>query len=115
MSVDENKEIIRRFNREINSRDVEIVDKYYSSNAVDHAGCDDREGLKKVLKDFFKIYPRTIFKIDEIIAELNLVAVRTTVDVEDKKGNGKSLSTIEIYRIEDGQILEHWGYGTPFF
>jgi len=115
VSIDENKELIRKFNRDMNSRDTKIVDKYYSTRAIDHAGCDDREGLKKALKKFFKIYPETMFNIEEMIAERDLVAVRTTVDVADKRGNGKSLSTIEIYRIDDEQIIEHWGYGTPFF
>ena len=115
MSVEDNKELIRKFNSEINSRNVEIVDIYYSERAVDHAGCIDREGLKKILKEFFKIYPKTVFIIEEMIAERDLVAARASVDVEDKKGNGKRLSTIEIYRIEDEKIIEHWGYGTPFF
>ncbi len=111
MSVQENKDIIRRFYEKLNSGDpIAAVDMYLAEEFVGHNAWENREGFKKVVTALKAAYPDTQNCIEDIIAEDNNVAVRLTIN-----GRQKSISAIVVYRIENGKIVEQWAHSDSFF
>ena len=124
MSVDDNKAIIRRvFDEALNQGKLELVDELFNSDFVDHSTPEQATGPTGV-KDFFSSvrssFPDIHVTIDDMIAEGSKVVVRTTWygsqqrretdnDPTGKQGRG---TLIQIFRLENGQIVEEWNEGT---
>jgi len=81
MSVNENKETIRRFWEEVfNKRKLELVDNLFTEDYVYHgaAGQDvrGREGLKQFLTMYFNAFPDIHAEVEDVFGEGNAVASR---------------------------------------
>jgi steroid delta-isomerase-like uncharacterized protein len=96
--------------------------------AVDELAAEDFTahtfGPKPVGRDFLKqAVPRVAegisdadFRIDDVIAEGDRVAVRLTSSAthtgtfmgQPASGNRYSISEIHIFRVRDGRVVEHW-------
>ena len=111
MSTSKNKTIVRSHFEEWNSGDINsVVDRYFSPDFVSHAKWQNREGLKKVIKDVKTGYSGLRVTIEDTVAENDKVAVRVRfVSAE------RDTSVIFIYRIADGKIVEEWAHGESFF
>ncbi len=120
MSIEENKDLVRRYFEEIDRRgDVSVVDEFVSPDFVDHAaapGCTpDLAGYKTAFEMFRTGSPGT-HTIDDIIAEGDKVVVRITgqgTHAGDLFGipptNREFTATaITILRIAGGKIVERW-------
>ena len=119
MSIDENKELVRRFIEEVFVRgDVAAVDELVAHDFVPHTypGTTDREGLKVAMERVSKGIADARFTIDDVIAEGDRVAVRLTSGATQvgefmgmpPTGKRYEIEEIHVFRVRDGRIAEHW-------
>jgi steroid delta-isomerase-like uncharacterized protein len=123
VSVEENKALIRLvFEEAFNRGNLTIVDKVFSSHFVDHSTPDQSAGPQGVKDYFMSIhtgFPDMHVAVDALIAEGDQVAVRTIwrgTHLGEYEGvaatGGQVMRTlIQIFRIEDGKIVEEWNEG----
>lgn len=110
---EKNKEVIRKFYKEFfNDHIIESADKYVREDYIQHnPGVDQgRECLKAAFADKFVEHPEFRLDIQMLIAEKDMVAVYL-------KNIGKDGSTqcrvVDIYRLQDGMLAEHWDVLQP--
>ncbi len=124
MSIDNNKAIIRRvFDEALNQGQLELVDQLFTSDFVDHSTPEQAPGPTGVKSFFASVrtgFPDIRVTINDIIAEDTRVAVRTTwqgTHMGRYAGNeptGKRISgtLMQIFHLENGQIVEEWNEGS---
>lgn len=108
-----NKEVIKKFYQEFfNDHIVESADKYVREDYVQHnPGVEQgREGLKTAFAQKFIEHPEFALDIKMLIAEENMVAVY--LKNVDPQGNTRC-RVVDIYRLEDGMLAEHWDVLQP--
>lgn len=116
-----NKAVIRRFVEEVqNRKDYAVFDELNDPDFVNLSSPPgipaDREGGKTYLRGFLSAFPDSHFTIDEMIAEGDRVATKKTftgthtADFGDIPATGRrvTLQYIDIMRVRDGRIVEHW-------
>ena len=115
MSLEENKEVVRRFIEAYNKQNLDIFDDLVAPDFVDHT--HQQQGLKKLKKIFHEAYigfPDLHETIEDIIAEGDKVWARLTYTATHTgeylglAPTGKKIKTtlIAIYRIVNGKIAE---------
>lgn len=108
-----NKEIVKNFYTEFfNQHIIEAADKYICEDYIQHnpGVSQGREGLKVGFTKKFEIDPTFKLEIKMIIEEEDMVVVYLkNVDLD---GNTKC-RVVDIYRIEDGLLAEHWDVLQP--
>lgn len=118
--VEVNKEIVRRiYDEVINQRDLVVLEEIVAPAYVEHDPFPGQgEGIQG-MKDRFTMLVKGLdphFSIDDMVAEGDKVAVRWTnrgTSVGEFLGapaTGKSfeISGIDIYRLEEARLVEHW-------
>ena len=108
-----NKEVIKKFYQEFfNDHIVESADKYVREDYVQHnPGVEQgREGLKTAFAQKFIEHPEFALDIKMLIAEGNMIAVY--LKNVDPQGNTRC-RVVDIYRLEDGMLAEHWDVLQP--
>jgi predicted ester cyclase len=137
MSVDENKEVVRRFIEAQNRGDVEGMLVCWAPNAVNHAGRVEGvprpasvgpglEGMRLVFESLHTAFPDRHLEITDLIGEGDRVVGRMTVSgthqgipaapVEGGRrlqritpsGRSYLIQQIHIFRIAEGKLVEHW-------
>ncbi len=128
MSVESNKELVRHWFEEIvNGRTdpavfMSALEETISPDFVDHDGPDPQHGqeaMRRAVPVLLKALPDASFTVEKLIGENDLVAVRVrgqathTAEVLGIAPTGKHITWTEneIFRIEDGRIVESWGEG----
>jgi steroid delta-isomerase-like uncharacterized protein len=117
MSLEENKAIVRRWIEAYNKRNLDVFDEFIAPDYIDHTNKVDREGLKQLFNMGFNAFPDWHETIEDIVAEGDKVWVRLTyegthtgeffgVAPTGKKITG--MSSIDIYRIANGKLVEYW-------
>jgi steroid delta-isomerase-like uncharacterized protein len=119
--TDQNKAVIRRFVEEVqNGHDWEAYDELNDPGFVNLSAPPgmpaDREGGKAYLQAFAAAYPDAHFEIDDMIAEGDRVVTKKTFtgtntgEFGGAPATGKkvSLQYVDIMRVRDGRIVEHW-------
>ena len=119
MSLEESKEIARRLYELLNAGAVEAIGQLVSDDYEEHNPLPGQgSGREGVLTRFAMIAgalaPR--FTIEDVVAEGDRIVVRWTnagTHVGEFAGippTGKpfTISGIDIYRIVDGKLCEHW-------
>lgn len=108
-----NKEVIQKFYQEFfNDHIIEAADKYIREDYIQHnPGVEQgREGIKKGFAEKFVVDPTFHLDIQMMIAEKDMVAVY--LKNVDPEGNTKC-RVVDIYRLEDGKLAEHWDVLQP--
>jgi steroid delta-isomerase-like uncharacterized protein len=122
VSIEENKELIRRVVDEVwNRGNFDAMDRYYAHDHILHSvpptGADyGREQFKQVMRTIRGGFPDLSGHIDLVFAEGELVATRLmssgthTRQYFGVEPTGKTVNLTEIYidRIRDGKIVETW-------
>jgi steroid delta-isomerase-like uncharacterized protein len=124
MSAEENKATVRRFVDEVQSGgNIDAIDELCSPEFVNHSAppgvpsnCD---GVKLVTAIFRQAFPDSYFTVEEMVAEGDKVATRKTFHGTHQgefmgippTGQQVSIGLIDIVRIADGQVVEHWSMG----
>ena len=124
---DENKTVIQRFYAEIDAGNLEAMDELVSTDFVDHdpppiPGLPPGlTGLKKAFEIFWRATPGTHEILDQV-AENDLVVTRIRASgrfAEDlgeipATGGDLDVTATAVYRVTNGQIIEHWGETDSF-
>jgi len=124
MSAEDNKALIRRFVDEVQSGgNVGLIDEICSPEFVNHSAPPgipaDREGIKIVTAMFRRAFPDSYFTVEDMVAEGDKVATRKTFHGTHggefmgipPSGRSVSMGLIDIVRISDGRVVEHWSMG----
>jgi len=123
MSAKEIKALVRRFFKEWNkgkASAMAVMDEIYATDIVGHGGSGvDIHGLKdykQSVSDVFNAFPDFHETIDDMVAEGDKVAIRTTW-TGTHKGEFRGIAPtnkkvtmweITIYRIVGGKFVEEW-------
>lgn len=109
MSVEENKNLVRRYNDEIwNEYKIEKFEQY--------AGGDILEESKDHVREFQNAFSDSRLTIedifgegDKVVARLSMVATNTGPFAgQPATGKQVEIHSIRIYRIAEGKIVETW-------
>ena len=124
MTTEANKALIRRIVEEIENRDnLALIDELVAPNFVNHTPAPglppDREGIKQLLSMFRAAFPDGSMTIEDMIAEGDKVVSRKTYRGTHQgeflgippTGRHVSVGLIDIMRIVDGKVVEHWRVG----
>jgi predicted ester cyclase len=123
MSIEANKEIVRRQFEYINSGEVEGASALWAVEGLNHGRKVDRAGLSRVYESLRSLQERHV--IQEMIGEGDWVSVRTTcsgihaaspkIPVNggiftgvEPAGRGYQVQHIHMFKVTDGLITEHW-------
>jgi predicted SnoaL-like aldol condensation-catalyzing enzyme len=101
-----NKKLVADFYQQLfGDKDVSAIDKYIGDVYIQHnpAAADGKEALKLVVSEWFKNAPKEKIDIQHLGADGNFVYIHTKA-----KWGTKVVSVIDIFRIENGKIVEHW-------
>jgi predicted SnoaL-like aldol condensation-catalyzing enzyme len=107
-SVEENKEVARRFIEEVwNNGRLDIAGELLAPTLVNHdwppGQTSDRDQFMKFITEYRGRYPNISFTIEDMFGEADRVATRVTIRGVDGEWTG-----IGIIRVQDGQIVEQW-------
>jgi steroid delta-isomerase-like uncharacterized protein len=124
VSDEDNKALVRHFVDEVQSRgNIDLIDEICSPEFVNHSAPPgipaDREGIKIVTAMFRRAFPDSYFTVEDMMAEGDKVATRKTFHGTHEgefmgippSGRGVSMGLIDIVRISEGRVVEHWSMG----
>jgi steroid delta-isomerase-like uncharacterized protein len=121
MSIEDNKALVRRFVELVQSEHkVQLVDELFSPEFIDHyagAAPPYRESAKRFFAMIFAAFPDVRATIHEQTAEQDKVWTRKTFHGTHlgpfmgvaPTGKKISVDVMDVFRIENGKIAEHWG------
>ena len=125
MSTEENKAIVRRYVEEVwQKKDVEKLEEFYPSpDLVEQEGpagqeLPSLEDAKEYVRQVQAAFPDLSVTIEDMIAEEDRVAVRTTwrgtyegepIGGIDPTNETVTLSGNVIWRIVEGKVVHIWG------
>ncbi len=108
-----NKEVIRAFYKEFfNDHIIESAEKYVREDYIQHnpGVAQGRQGIMDGFREKFRTDPTFRLEIKMIIAEDDMAAVY--LKNVDPEGRTKA-RVVDIYRLEDGKLAEHWDVLMP--
>ena len=119
--TERNKAVIRRFVEEVqNNQDWaaydELNDPAFVNLSAPPGAPADREGGKFFLQALAKAYPDAVVTIDDMFAEGDAVITKKTFAGTNQAefmgvpatGRHVSFQYVDIMRVRDGRIIEHW-------
>jgi steroid delta-isomerase-like uncharacterized protein len=121
MSAEENKAIARRGYEAINQNNLDALDEVVASDMIDHDPAPGQapglEGVKQYFSSLHSAFPDVQLNVEDMIAEGDKVVARLSVSGThqgefmgiDPTGNRVTITGIDLLRIVDGKIVEHWG------
>jgi predicted ester cyclase len=124
VSTEENKALVRRFVDEVQSAgNTDAIDEICSPEFVNYSAPpgvpSNREGVKLLTSMFRQAFPDSYFIVEDMMTEGDKVATRKTFPGihQDEfmgippTGRRVSMGLIDIVRIADGRVVEHWSMG----
>jgi steroid delta-isomerase-like uncharacterized protein len=116
-----NKAIIVAFTEAFNDRNYTAIEQYIAENITEHRpGVESgRNSTINFLKSLSDAFPDFQTSIDQMTAEGDKVVVFTTTNGTHQgefifapgvppSGKQISFKTVDMYRISNGQLVEHW-------
>ncbi len=124
MSAEENKALVRRFVDEVQSAgNIDAIDELCSPEFVNHSAPPgvppNCEGVKQLTAMFRRAFPDSYFIVEDMIAEGDKVVSRKTFHGTHEgefmgippSGRSVSMGLIDIVRVSEGRVVEHWSMG----
>jgi steroid delta-isomerase-like uncharacterized protein len=124
VSAEDNKALVRRFVDEVQSGgNTDLIDAICSAEFVNHSAPPglpaDLEGIKILTAMFRGAFPDSYFTVEDMIAEGDKVVTRKTFHGTHEgefmgippSGRTVNVSLIDVVRISDGRVVEHWSVG----
>lgn len=113
MSIDSNKALVRRhIDLAWNAADFEALSEVWAPDCVVHlangrpvAGYD---ALADHLREAVLVWGDRDCRVEELVAEGDLVANRWSFRAVGPSGDPLSMSGMDFYRIADGKLAEEW-------
>lgn len=125
-SLEANKALLRRYKVGIlNERNVDALDEVAAPDYLDHAAFPGQDpgltGLKQRISVLWQALDPT-WTIHDIVAEDDKVVLRWSLagshtgEVLGVPASGKSIviNGIDMYRVRDGKMVEHWNVVDAF-
>jgi steroid delta-isomerase-like uncharacterized protein len=117
-TIEENKALVLRFFKAIESNQLEEFDTIVAADYDDHlpGQTPGREVLKKYFSGLHTAFKDLKLPVHAIISEGDKVAVYNSVQGVHHgdygsfkaKGNAVNAKAFQLYRISNGQLAEHW-------
>ncbi|NJO25474.1 MAG: SnoaL-like domain-containing protein [Bacteroidia bacterium] len=104
--VEANKKLVADMYQQLfGDKDISAIDKYMTDGYIQHnpALQDGKEALKQGASQWFKGAPKEKVDIQHLNAEGDFVYIHTK-----SRMGPKTFSVIDIFRIENEKIAEHW-------
>jgi predicted SnoaL-like aldol condensation-catalyzing enzyme len=101
-----NKKMVADFYQSLfGDKNLAAIDQYIGDTYIQHNPSlpDGKDTLKKAFAVGFKGQPKDTVDVKHLGSDGNFVYIHT----KSKRGN-KIYSTIDIYRLDNGKIAEHW-------
>jgi len=101
-----NKKMVADFYQALfGDKNPTVIDQYIADTYIQHnpALPDGKEALKQGVAVWFKGQPKDTVDVKHLGADGNFVYIHT----KSKMGN-KTVSILDIFRLENGKIAEHW-------
>lgn len=112
IQAEANKQMVTAaYQRIFGDLDITGVDAYMSENFIQHnpTTADGPEGVKALVQMLIaQGVPKQQCTFKHVVAEGNTVFLHTRYEMA-----GKEWRFIDIYRIEDGKLAEHWDAMMP--
>jgi steroid delta-isomerase-like uncharacterized protein len=120
MSTDANKDLVRSFIERVYTQlDPAAVDELVADDFQAHgmpAAAGDKDGLRQATQRMAAALSDISFSIHDLIAEGDLVCARLTSSARQigefmgipPTNRTYQIEEIHIFRVRDGQIVEHW-------
>jgi predicted ester cyclase len=120
MSIETNKALVRRFyDQVLNGRRVEAIDELAVAGYDEHDPLPGQREGRDGLKDRVSMLVEGLapaFTIEDVVAEGDRVVVRWTNSARHvgdflgipPTGRSCAIAGIDIYRLQDGRLAEHW-------
>jgi predicted SnoaL-like aldol condensation-catalyzing enzyme len=105
-TAEQNKQLVLKATKELFvDLDLTAIDRYWGEPYVQHNPLypDGREQLRAVIKSLIEAGIATNAEVKRVVAEGDLVWLHAKSFFF-----GKELATVEIFRVENGKIVEHW-------
>lgn len=118
---DSNKNVLRRVYDGINQGHVQILEELVADDVIEHEDFPGLEANKAGVIQFFRqlraAFPDLRMTADDVVAEGAKVAVLGTMTGThegefmgiEATGNHIRVPFADLFRVENGQIAEHWG------
>ena len=100
-----NKELVLKFIDEVfNAHDLSKLDEYMHDDYKQHSVEveDGKEGFRKFAQGFFTLDP--YMDVKQVFESEDTVAVFFKCNFK----NGHSAKVVDMYRVRDGKLAEHW-------
>lgn len=120
MTTDDAKQVVRSFIERVYTQlDPAAVDELVADDFEAHgmpAAVGDKAGLRQATQRMAAALADIKFNIDDVIAEDDRVCVRLTTSARQMgefmgippTNRTYQIEEIHIFRVRDGQIVEHW-------
>lgn len=119
MTVEANKDLIRRYLETWNRGDLTALAEFWAPDMIHHTRtlAQSPADVKVVVESFKSAFPDLHWTLDDIIAEGDKVVTRMTARATHKgeymgmPPTGKQIecAVIGVARVANGKIAEHWG------
>ncbi len=121
--VETAKALVRNLFQARDAHDIDRAASLVAEDVVDHAAIPEaqgRAGFRTIMQKLTKAFPDMKHRLEDLIAEDDKVVLRVTVSGTHTgplefvnrplAATGKAFTTthIHIFRIRDGQVVEHW-------
>ena len=124
VSTEDNKQIVERFYEQVWERgNVDATFEIFTEDYERHdlrpsQAAPGPEGQRTIAADFRRAFPDLQMTLDLIVAEGDLVAARWTTSGThtgpwagvEPTGNTVTFSGVNIFRLEDGKVVELWNH-----
>lgn len=124
MQAEENKTFVRRFFDEVQTQgQLERIDDYVAEDFVDHSALpgfeSTREGVRQLFAALRNAFPDLRVTVHDQVADDERVVSRKSFTGTHRgefmglppTGNAVEFEVIDILRIVDGRITDHWVVG----
>jgi steroid delta-isomerase-like uncharacterized protein len=121
MSTEENKNLVRRYQEAYNTGKLDELDSILAPNLISHNHLPGvptgLAGAKMVHQGLLTSFPDSKTTIEDLVAEGDRVVMRGTATGTHKgpfggappTGKSFKVTTMSVFRIANGKIVEHWG------
>ena len=120
MSAEENKAIRRQAYAAVNQKNLDALDEVIASDVINHSARPGQtpglEGVKQLFSSLHAAFSDFHIDVEDMIAEGDKIVARVTASGTHQgefmgiapTGNQVTFTGIDISRIAEGKIVEHW-------
>jgi predicted ester cyclase len=124
MSVEQNKQIARRIIEDgLSKHNLDLIDEYFDSDFLENQfGLQPGiPGMKASFEFLYRAFPDYRLVIEDLIAEGDTVWLRMTCTGTNQgdfmgpaTGKFVEITVLDVLRLKDGKVVEHWGVPDRF-